>query len=111
MNTKDSILGNGVVIMSQADFDAIINERAQSIAEKIAKETAATAANQIAPTENVRYLDRKEASEVLHVSTTTIWRWTKQGIIHGKQIGGRRILYNYNELINAIEQEKKGLYA
>ena len=106
MSSQNSTISNQVVVMTRAELDSLVNEVAQTAASKSVSTSQKDAGNNNAEAE--RYVSRTEAAEILHVSTTTLWRWTKQGIVSKKRIGGRRILYKYSDIIRAIEEEKNG---
>ncbi len=43
-------------------------------------------------------LTQEQAAKMLGVSTNTLWRWDKMGILHPVRMG-RRVSYRYGELI------------
>ena len=69
-----------------------LQEIAQAAAEKVIAKYEAERTDRLCTT--------KQASEILQVDKTTIWRWSTYGIIHPQKIGGRN-MYRYSELINA----------
>ena len=51
---------------------------------------------------------KEEVAEKFNVSSTTLWRWNKQGIITSKKIGkkiGKKIYYPENEIIRLCESK------
>lgn len=58
------------------------------------------------PKEPNEYLTRNNVAEMLSVDLSTVHNWTKKGILHAKQIGGR-ILYLRDEVECAIVKLKK----
>lgn len=106
MSSQNSTISNQVVVLTRAELDSLVNEVAQTAANKSVSTSQRDASNNNVEAEH--YVSRTEAAEILHVSTTTLWRWTKQGIVSKKRIGGRRILYKYSDIIRAIEEEKNG---
>ena len=95
-----------MVILTRAELDSLVNEVSQTVANKSVSTSQKNVSNNNADVE--RYASRTEAAKILHVSTTTLWHWTKQGIVGKKRVGDRRILYKYSEIIRDIEEEKNG---
>ena len=58
------------------------------------------------PTENTKYLGRKEVAEMLDVNISTIHNWTVKGILTALQIGGR-IYYRKKDVEAALIELKK----
>ncbi len=48
---------------------------------------------------------RREVSEMFGVNQSTIWRWSKKGILNPKGIGGR-VYFNRAEVMNAVKNLK-----
>ncbi len=58
------------------------------------------------PKEPNEYLTRNNVAEMLSVDLSTVHNWTKKGILHAKQIGGR-IFYLRDEVESAIVKLKR----
>ena len=58
---------------------------------------------QVVPTNphQKEYLTRKEVCELLHISLSTLWHYTKYGKLERYRIGGR-ILYRSEDVRNAV---------
>ena len=55
---------------------------------------------------NVKFITRKEVSELLHVSLMTVDAYSKKGYL--KPIGiGRRVLFKYDEVVEALTPLRK----
>lgn len=52
------------------------------------------------------YLTREEVSELLKISLSTIHNWTKRGIIHPYQIGGR-VYYKARDIESSMIKLEK----
>ncbi|WP_431159093.1 helix-turn-helix transcriptional regulator [Winogradskyella poriferorum] len=53
------------------------------------------------PKEPKEYLTRHELAEMLSIDLSTVYNWTKKGILTAHQIGGR-VFYLRSEVENAI---------
>lgn len=51
------------------------------------------------------YLTRKEVCEMLKIDKSTLWRWTKEGLIAAYG-AGNRVYYKRSEIEAALEQNK-----
>ena len=60
-------------------------------------------ANQIPPKFSGEYHSRHEVCELLKISTTTLYYWTKNGTLQGYRIGGR-VLYKTVEVEAALSE-------
>ena len=58
------------------------------------------------PKEPNEYLTRNEVAEMLKIDLSSLWNWTKKGILTSYQIGGR-VYYKRTEIENAIIELKK----
>lgn len=105
MNDQNCFLGNQLIVLSKNDLEVLIKRAALSITAEQAMHDAENDSDKIIDGE--QYIDRNAAAKLLHVSLYTLWRWDKQGIIRSKKVGGRRILYKYSDIVNAIESEKE----
>ena len=36
---------------------------------------------------------------ILNTLFTTLWRWDKQGQLHARHVGGRRVMYKYSDVL------------
>ena len=72
------------------DFEAILKNQLQELKEEISKSSTPT-----------KYLTRNQVAEMLSISLTTLWRYTKIGIVSSYQIGNR-VLYNQKEVQFAV---------
>lgn len=80
MNSENSILGNQLVVMSRADLDALVEKMASNLAACKSEECINNDINPVVH-ENERFITREEASKLLHVDYSTLWRWNKLGIL------------------------------
>lgn len=57
------------------------------------------------PKEPNEYLTRQEVSKMLSIDLSTVYNWTKKGILEARQIGGR-VFYLRSDIENAIVKLK-----
>ncbi|NER10049.1 Helix-turn-helix domain-containing protein [Muriicola jejuensis] len=53
------------------------------------------------PKEPVELLTREETAEFLKISLTTLWQWSKKGVLPSNGIGNR-VFYKRSEILNSI---------
>ena len=58
------------------------------------------------PKEPTVYLTRQEVAEILHVDLTTIWSYTKKGILISYGIGSR-VFYKRHEVESSLVRLRK----
>lgn len=100
----NSVLGNQLVVMSKADLDAFM--------KSVAEDRETSSANNLVqrdtgkPSEDAgndeRFITRKEASELLHVDFSTLWRWNKSGLLSALKVGSRKVMYKYSDVLKLI---------
>ena len=71
------------------DFEVILKNQLKELKEEISKSSTP------------KYLTRKQVAEMLSISLTTLWRYTKMGVISSYQFGNR-VLYNQKEVQFAV---------
>mgnify|MGYP000382468239 CR=1 FL=1 len=59
------------------DFEVILKNQLQELKEQISTSSIP------------KYLTRNQVAEMLSISLTTLWRYTKKGIVSSYQIGNR----------------------
>jgi hypothetical protein len=92
----------------------VTNEDLEHLVTKTVKETLAALNDRPAQTETMigvsqckadeadRYITRKEASELLHVDFSTLWRWNRDGLLLSKKAGPRRVMYRYADVLAVL---------
>ena len=55
----------------------------------------------------IRYITRKETAAMIRVSTVSLNKYRRLGILSPQKIGGR-VLYDYDQVILAIDEKKFG---
>jgi hypothetical protein len=104
MYNENGILGNQLVVMSREDFDNLVNEAAQNMV------AAQTKRNDYSEWLNLpdgdRFISREEASELLRVDFSTLWRWNKSGLLRCKKVGPRRVMYKYSDVLKKLNGEE-----
>ena len=105
MQSDNRILGNQLVVMSREDLDALVNEMAQNIVATQTKNAQNDLETWMNVPEGERFITREEAAHILHVNFTTLWRWDKQGHLHSRKIGGRRVMYKYCDVLALLNGE------
>lgn len=53
-----------------------------------------------------KYLTRQDVAEMLQIDLSSVWNWTKKGVLTSYQISGR-VYYKLNEVEQAIVKLKK----
>lgn len=71
------------------DFEAILRNQLKELMKEISKSSTP------------KYLTRNQVAEMLSISLTTLWRYTKIGIVSSYQIGNR-VLYDQKEVQFAV---------
>lgn len=71
------------------DFEAILRNQLKELMKEISKSSTP------------KYLTRNQVAEMLSISLTTLWRYTKMGIVSSYQIGNR-VLYDQKEVQFAV---------
>lgn len=104
MNSEKSILGNQLVVMSRADLDALVEKMASNLAACKSEECINNDVNPVVY-ENERFITREEASKLLHVDYSTLWRWNKMGILRPNKVGPRRVMYKYSDVLKKLNGE------
>lgn len=105
MQSENRILGNQLVVMSREDLNALVNEMAQNIVAAQTKNAQNDLETWMNVPEGERFITREEAAHILHVNFTTLWRWDKQGHLHSRKIGGRRVMYKYSDVLALLNGE------
>ena len=49
-------------------------------------------------------ISRKEAMDILKISSSTIWRWSREDKIQSYRIG-QRVYFLYDELVDSLKRE------
>lgn len=100
--SKSITLGNQFVVLSKADFDAIVTEAALARLSTMEKD---------APTVNVpssnedadKFLTRQQTADLAHVSLMTLNRWEHTGYLVPERIG-KRVLYSKQQVLDTMQK-------
>ena len=104
MYNENGILGNQLVVMSREDFDNLVNEAAQNM---VAAQTKKNDYSEwLTIPDGDRFISREEASELLRVDFSTLWRWNKSGVLRCKKVGPRRVMYKYSDVLKKLNGEE-----
>ena len=98
MYNENGILGNQLVVMSREDFDNLVNEAAQTKKNDYSE--------WLTLPDGDRFISREEASELLRVDFSTLWRWNKSGLLRCKKVGPRRVKYKYSDVLKKLNGEE-----
>ena len=109
MQSENRILGNQLVVMLREDLDALVNEMAQNIVAAQTKNAQNDYETWMNVPEGERFITREEAARILHVNFTTLWRWDKQGHLHSRKIGGRRVLSVCGDVLALLNGETRNV--
>ena len=105
-NRKSQILGNQLVVMSREDLNSLVNEMAQNIVAA-QKTVQGTNSEWMSLPDGDRFITREEASKLLHVDYSTLWRWNKLGLLVSRKVGPRRVVYKYSDVLRRLNVEHK----
>jgi CRISPR/Cas system endoribonuclease Cas6 (RAMP superfamily) len=86
---------------SQEEFTELISKSVKSQFEELVKESTKEQ-----PKEQNELLTRNETSKFLKVSTVTISKWTKDGLITPKRMG-TKVFYSKAELIEVLNKSNR----
>ena len=50
--------------------------------------------------------NRKDAAKILDVGFPTLWRWNNEGLLHAIKVGGRKVYYRYDDVLNLMKGGK-----
>ncbi|MCK0134912.1 helix-turn-helix domain-containing protein [Arenibacter sp. S6351L] len=96
------------MILSQYSVD----ELTDSITEKLLMKYNEQKSFQTPPNSKKEFLTREEVAEMCNVKAlSTLWNWSKQGILVPMAKAGRKPLYRYEDVINFLNGKKGGSYA
>lgn len=82
-------------------FQINLDDFMEILEEKISQVMAKTIAEKSSP-EKKDFYTRKEVSDLLRVSTTTLHNWAKDNILKPKKIGSR-VYYSYDEVQSKLQ--------
>lgn len=80
-------------------FDVLSKKELEDLITKSLNEAVKN--NLPAPSEKEELLTREEASELLKIDLSTLWRWTNKGQVIAYGIG-KRVFYKKEELLNSL---------
>ena len=75
----------------------------KEFADNLAKKVVGSIKDSLIKPEST-YITINEASEMLHVGKSTLWRWHKMGYLSHREIGGKR-LYLKNDIDSILRQK------
>ena len=80
-------------------FDVLSKKELENLITKSLNEAVKN--NLPAPSGKEELLTREEASELLKIDLSTLWRWTNKGQVIAYGIG-KRVFYKKEELLNSL---------
>jgi len=86
-----------IVQIESANIEELTNIISEKLLEKLEKRITVL----IEKTADDELLTREETAQLLKVSLTTLWNWTKKGKIPAYGIGNR-VYYKRGEIMNAL---------
>lgn len=101
---------NQLVIVTKADYDASIREQAHKEALSLMKPQSPDISCKgeiIKPIicNGERFLQRKDVANLLNVKNSTLWRWNNKGTLKNIKVGGRKVLYRYDDILAMLKGE------
>lgn len=92
--------GNQFVVISKADFDAMVTDAALARLSSMEKEVPIV--NVPSSTEDAdKFLTRQQTAELTHVSLMTLNRWEHTGYLVPERIG-KRVLYSKQLVLDTM---------
>ncbi len=61
--------------------------------------------------EEIQIFTTKEAAEFLRVASVTLWRERKSGRLTFRRVGGGKVIYTRQDLLDYLESQKRAAYA
>ena len=91
---------NQMLILQGISTDEFLNQIEKIIEKKLNEKI-----DELKPSKDWQYLNRKEVAELLKISLPTLHNWTKEGILSSYRIG-TRVLYRSDEIENSLTNRK-----
>jgi hypothetical protein len=107
-----TLFNNQLVVMTRADLDYLVNKAVNDAVGKVLYQKQATVCATPALTVSSdgsedRFLTREEASKLLHVDYSTLWRWNRDGLLQTVKAGPRRVMYRYHDVMEVLGNSRK----
>lgn len=94
--------GNQFIVLSKADFDAMVTEAA--LARLSTMERDVPTVNAPSSTEDAnKFLTRQQTADLAHVSLMTLNRWEHAGYLIPERIG-KRVLYSKQQVLDTMQK-------
>lgn len=61
--------------------------------------------------EETQIFTTKEAADFLRVASVTLWRERKAGRLTFRRVGGGKVIYTRQDLLDYLESQKRAAYA
>lgn len=103
MENHNSIIGTQLIVMTKSDLDELIHKAAYKTEDPSSDSNGAE--KPAIPNEE-RFITREEATRLLHVDLSTLWRWNKTKVLCARKVGPRRVMYNYAEVLCLLNDSK-----
>ncbi len=98
-------MGNELLVTKTwAEFKELIEETIKTASPK------ADQADKNQPVNTEKLLTRPQAAKFLNISLVTLDKWTKEGIVPGYRLGGRK-WYKESEILESLESIRAQKYA
>ena len=109
---KELFIDDQYVVISKDDYKILKEEHAklaQLAATKVsAPENITLKGEVINPMmiDGVRFINLKDTAKILDVGYPTLWRWNNEGLLHAIKVGGRKVYYRYDDVLNMLKGGK-----
>lgn len=91
--------GGVCLILSENDLRSVVREM---YAEERQRTEKAIAENREVPT-----ISRRDAARMLNITTSTLWRWDKEGYLSPVKVGSK-VLYRSTDIDRLLNRAEKG---
>lgn len=109
---KEIFIDDQYVVISKDDYRMLKEGHAlltkQAAAKASVPENVTLKGEVINPMmiDGVRFINRKDAAKILDVGFPTLWRWNNEGLLHAIKVGGRKVYYRYDDVLNLMKGGK-----
>ena len=98
---KEIFIDDQYVVISKDDYRMLKEEHAL-----LTKQAAAKASVPENVTLKGEVINPMMIAKILDVGFPTLWRWNNEGLLHAIKVGGRKVYYRYDDVLNLLKGGK-----